>query len=110
MDKNQLLLLLERALKDPSRRSDSVRQFQEAIFNGDQSGLHITQTEWVVFCDLAYDLDYYEPDPKTRREDPSFCGDDRVVSEIAEALGKLHDHEHRDTYGGSLSDLRRGLE
>jgi len=34
-------------------------------------------------------LDYYEPDPDLRREDPSFYGDERVEAEVKEALEKL---------------------
>ena len=42
-----------------------------------------------VLLDLVLDLDYFEPDPKARREDPSFYGPARATSEIRKALDQL---------------------
>jgi len=42
-----------------------------------------------IFDEIAYDLDYYEPDERLRREDLSFYGDDRLEIEIKSALEKL---------------------
>jgi hypothetical protein len=89
LDKEQLLLLLLLALDDAASRSESIKRFQSAVFDGDQRSLGLNDIEWDVFTELAQDLDYYEPDEGLRREDPSFYGDERVEAEIKEALGKL---------------------
>ena len=45
--------------------------------------------QWDIFGDLAYDLDFYEPDPVARAEDSSYYGDERLKEEIQMALEKL---------------------
>ena len=40
--------------------------------------------------DLAYDLDFYEPDPVARAEDPSYFAEDRAIQEIIAALGRIN--------------------
>jgi len=42
-----------------------------------------------ILTDLAYDLDYYEPDPRARQESPSFYGPKRAVELIESALSEL---------------------
>jgi hypothetical protein len=89
MNRQELYNLLQTALKAPSQRLDCIKRFQNAIFEGSQTALGLTDIEWDVFTQLAQDLDYYEPDAMMRREDPTFYGDERVADEIREALGKL---------------------
>jgi len=89
VDKEQLLHYLRLALNDPASRSESIKRFQSAVFEGDQHSLGVNDFEWDVFTELAQDLDYYEPDSDFRREDPSFYGDERVEAEIKDALEKL---------------------
>jgi hypothetical protein len=38
---------------------------------------------------LAYDLDFFEPDPTRRMVDPAYFGDDRLEEEIATAFRRL---------------------
>jgi hypothetical protein len=42
-----------------------------------------------VVRDLAYDLDFFEPNSGKRAEDPAFYGVDRLDKEIREALSRL---------------------
>ncbi len=90
MNRQELYNLLQTALKAPGQRLDNIKRFQNAIFDGSQMALGLTDIEWDVFTQLAQDLDYYEPDSVMRREDPTFYGDERVADEIREALRKLH--------------------
>ena len=39
--------------------------------------------------DLAYDLDFFEPDPAARAEDPVYFAEDRAMQEIADALARI---------------------
>jgi hypothetical protein len=88
-DKEQLLQHLRVALNDPATRSESIKRFQSAVFNGDRCSLGVNDFEWDLITELAQDLDYYEQDEDFRREDPSFYGDECVEAEIKDALGKL---------------------
>jgi hypothetical protein len=42
-----------------------------------------------ILGDLAYDLDFYEPDAVKRSEDESFYGDERLEEILSEALKRL---------------------
>lgn len=84
----ELIRLLVEALLDRQRRVHAVRQFQERVWHPG------TQEEregdaWEVLRELAYDLDFYEPNPLMRRESASFFGDAQAEQEIREALDKL---------------------
>jgi hypothetical protein len=46
-------------------------------------------TAWEILRDLAYDLDYYVSDSKSRAEDPSYYGEDRAMEEIRTARNRL---------------------
>jgi hypothetical protein len=91
MNRNELLGLLQTALKEPERRSEIIKRFQVAVFDGNQAALGLNEADWDVFTQLAQDLDYYESDPEMRQEDPSYFGEQRAETEISEALQKLLD-------------------
>jgi hypothetical protein len=61
-----------------------VPKIQDMVWNSEISFPSETAEE--AAGDLAYDLDYYEPDPRVRAEDSSFFGEDRAVAEIRSAL------------------------
>ncbi|HEY2082333.1 MAG TPA: hypothetical protein VGI88_06070 [Verrucomicrobiae bacterium] len=86
MDTSQLIALLENALKDPKNRHQLIQQFQREIWdiNANRND-PITE----ILRDLAYDLDFYEPNPKVRAEDPSFFDDTKLEEKIRESLKKL---------------------
>jgi hypothetical protein len=83
---DELINILRETLRDRSRRPELIDRFQGLVWHGpaaagDEAG--------EIFADLAYDLDFYEQDPKARSEDPSYYGDERLEEEIREALRKL---------------------
>ncbi len=54
--------------------------------------------EWEVLKVLAYDLDFYEPDPNLRAESAAYYGNQRVEQEIITALEKIrHCHTSNHT-------------
>src|SRR5215831_16630388 len=86
-DSDQLIELLIEALMFPRMRKDSIRDFQRLVSDDQEKEKAGTASE--VFGDLAIDLDYYEPDPIKRSEDPSYFGDERLEEELRAALDKL---------------------
>lgn len=78
----QALSLLAAVLMQPS--NPTVKQFQNFIWDSEGSGAVAE-----VLGDLAYDLDFFEPDPKKRSEDPSFFDSNRVKSLVVEALEEI---------------------
>lgn len=81
--------LLGSILAGPEERTRGISEFQEFVFNADQSSNDFTADEWVILRDLAHDLDYYVSDPALRSEDPSYYGDERLVLEVQQALDRL---------------------
>jgi hypothetical protein len=53
----------------------------------------VTGEEWAwgLLRDLAYDLDYYEPDVNQREEEASYFGSARCRDLIASALNRLQE-------------------
>ena len=84
---DELVAILREALQSRSGRKERIGRFQQLVWNLPELDSGDEARE--VFADLAYDLDYYEPDPRVRGEDPSFYGDERMEEEIREALNKL---------------------
>ena len=74
------------ALNEPAERVRLISEFQQIIWHSNDLP---ESSEVEVLRDLAYDLDFYEPDVKLRAEDASFYGDDRIEDEIRAALKKL---------------------
>ncbi len=87
-DSDHLIELLIQALLFPTQRKDLIRDFQRLISEDQEEEKEGTASE--VFGDLAIDLDFYEPDPTKRSEDPSYYGDERLEEEIRAAFNKLH--------------------
>jgi hypothetical protein len=84
-----MLALLVRVLREPSTRKATVKQFQALVW---ESPRHTVAKEvYDVLADLAYDLDYFEPDPVSRAQDTSYYGDQRLEQEIQAALRRLQE-------------------
>lgn len=73
--------ILELILKDKNNRSSLIKQFQELVWNDENAN--------EILSELAYDLDFYEPNEQWRKEDPSYYGDNRLEVEIKSAIQKL---------------------
>jgi hypothetical protein len=51
----------------------------------------VGQQAYDILADLAYDLDFFEPDPFLRVESTSYYGRERLEEEIRTALRRLAD-------------------
>lgn len=82
-----LAALVQRILIDRQNRLAHIQRFQEVIWKSDeQLGGEVVDE---VLRDLAFDLDYYEPEPTQREEDESYYGDERLEDEVSTALLQL---------------------
>lgn len=68
-------------------RTEAIRSFRNAVWHS--SPLASEEWAWRLLRDLAYDLDYYEPDAKEREEEASYFGDERCRELISSALNDL---------------------
>jgi hypothetical protein len=68
-------------------RLQLIRQFQESVWNP----THELEDEGLqnILLDLAYDLDFYEPNEDFRKEDPNYYGNERLEIEVKNALDKI---------------------
>jgi hypothetical protein len=85
MDK--IVSLLIEALQDPRSRSETIKEAQSLVW--DLRKVSMNAEVYDVLADLAYDLDFFEPNQEMRKEDPSFYGEERLEEEIRVALRKL---------------------
>ncbi len=69
-------------------RQKLIKQFQDEVWN-DESIQDETLNE--ILSELAYDLDFYEPNEEWKKEDPSYYGDDRLEVVIKTAIQKLQE-------------------
>lgn len=82
---NLIVQLLKNSLREPEQLSEYIKKIQDFAWNED---LLNTDTREIV-AELAYDLDFFEPDPATRKEDASFLDREQALTEIRNALAKL---------------------
>ena len=83
----QIMNLLDEARKEDSPLKVIIEEFQEKIWNCNPDPTN--EKIWNILRDLAYDLDYYEPNKSFRDEDPSFYEDDRARDEISKSIEKI---------------------
>ena len=74
--------ILQQILRDKSNRKQLIKEFQQQVWHNEDLGNEI-------LSELAYDLDFYEPDSALRAEDASYYGDDKLEQEIKSVLKKL---------------------
>ena len=65
-----------------------IKVFQDEVWN-DESKQDENLNE--ILSELAYDLDFYEPNEEWRKEAPSYYGDDRLEVIIKTAIQKLQE-------------------
>ena len=71
--------ILEQILSDKSKRKALIKEFQEQVW-------HSTTLQNKSLSDLAYDLDFYEPDSTMRAEYAGYFGDEKLEQEIKSVL------------------------
>ncbi len=86
MDVAQVVKLLREIPNDPRELPEAIATFQQLVWTEPLTG---SSAVLEIVRELAYDLDYYQPDPQARAEDPSYYDDDRAVAEIEEALTRI---------------------
>ena len=85
----QVIELLRAATLEPAKLSEAIKALQAMVWKAKDWGSDIAPDVVEVLSDLAYDLDFYEPDPAARAEEPSYFADDRAIQEIVNALGRI---------------------
>lgn len=75
--KQQEFLKLLHEIKNTPHSIDLIRKFQYEIWNMEE-----TDDVDEILIELAYELDYYEPNPIIRLEDPSYYGEEKLFKEI----------------------------
>jgi len=76
----ELIDILIQAINEENYREKYIREFQNIIWNIDKDDMNPEILS--MFDELAYDLDYYEPDPIKRKEELSLYGDDEAVNRV----------------------------
>jgi hypothetical protein len=77
-----MIEILNKILSDIPNRKKNINEFQHIVWDDENCD--------ELYADLALDLDFYEPDEKLRKEDPSYYGDERLEKEIRSVLEKLN--------------------
>ena len=94
-----LVGLLELALSSRKERVSAIKAFQNYVWDNDMPVPGATAEQWDSLHELAYDLDFYEPNPVYRIEDASFYDDQRLEIKIVEALRKLREDAPASEHG-----------
>ncbi|MFT3945671.1 MAG: hypothetical protein QM763_01755 [Agriterribacter sp.] len=85
----ELIQLLQVVLEaEQPIKQKLIKEFQDEVWN-DESIQDENLNE--ILSELAYDLDFYEPNGEWRKEDPSYYGDDRLDVVIKTAIQKLQE-------------------
>jgi hypothetical protein len=89
---SEVLGSLRAATREPAKLPEAIRALQAMVWKskGWKSGLPEEVVE--TLADLAYDLDFYEPDAAARAQDGSYFAEDRALEEIADALRRINRH------------------
>jgi hypothetical protein len=86
----RLIKLLNIALLSLGKtRLDAIKEFQNTVW--DDNSIDDENINDIL-TDIAYILDFYEPDEEWRKEDPSYYGDDKLEILVKTAIQKLQDH------------------
>ena len=85
----ELIQLLQTVLVSEHRiKQELIKEFQDEVWN-DESIQDETLNE--ILSQLAYDLDFYEPNEEWRKESLSYYGDDRLEEVVKTAIQKLQE-------------------
>ena len=86
----EIVAMLKAATLDPAKLPESITALQAMVWKSKGWDSDLSKETVDALSDLAYDLDYYEPDAAARAEDASYFAEDRAVREIANALGRIN--------------------
>lgn len=80
-------LLNQILISNTAKKTEYIKIVQKIIWN-DES-MHNQELNEML-SELAYDLDFYEPNKEWREEGPNYYGDERLEEIIKLALQKLN--------------------
>ena len=83
----EFVQILGEISKIPENCQSLIKQFQNLIW--EEKDLRVSTEELTILKDLAYDLDFFEPNLEIRREDGSFFDEGKLKAEIIKGLKKL---------------------
>ena len=87
MDVNVIIAMLRSTLQEPDSLGEVIAQLQQAVFHETVNWSGAVEE---ILRDLAYDLDYYQPDPRVRCEDSTLIDEEKALAEIEAALQRIH--------------------
>jgi hypothetical protein len=83
--------ILEKILSDAKQRAVLINEFQARMWNGNGYGNDENINN--ILSELAYDLDFYEPNEEWRKESHSYYGEERFKYEVQCALQKIKENK-----------------
>lgn len=86
---DSLVALLQDMLADHQPQLEKIHKFQDLVWNELRSIEGASAQQEGIIGDLAYDLDFFEPDERVRAESTSYFGEERARNEIADALRRI---------------------
>lgn len=86
LDKN-ILTFFTVTLKKKRIKTNLLENFQNLVFNLEKISDYAEIEE--LIRDLAYDLDFYEPDEQFRKEDVSYFGESKALELIENTYEKI---------------------
>lgn len=86
MDVSEVLKFMREIVRDRRALPEAIGSLQQLVWKEPLTGSSAVQE---ILRELAYDLEYYEPDPRARAEDSSFYDDERAIAEIEEAITRI---------------------
>jgi len=85
-----LIGLLQRALENADERAQRISEFQQLVWESYVAeSTQIDPSILDILHNLAYDLDFYEPNKEWCNESPSFFGDEKFERIIKEAINQI---------------------
>jgi hypothetical protein len=86
---NAVIELLQAAAAEPTKLPNAIRALQAMVWHTEGWAVGLSEASSEALRAWAYDLDYYEPDPDWRTEDPAYFAEDRALEEIRNALARV---------------------
>lgn len=87
MEIKEIIRVLEAAVREPFLLRETISRLQKFVWTSSALPTGVEED----LRALAYDLDYFEPDPARRKEDPSFIDEDCAIAEIRQVIAKLRE-------------------
>jgi hypothetical protein len=73
-------------------RLKAIKDFQNIVWDDTSIEDEVVND---ILTDIAYILDFYEPNDEWRHEAPNYYGDDKLEEEIKYAMQKLEKYYHK---------------